>query len=53
MLNVKEKILLVGVGLALVACIWALCAGLNKKMIDNCIAGGHSKDYCEYQVLYK
>lgn len=53
MLNLKEKVLIGGVVLALVACVWALCSGLNKKMIDSCVEGGHSLEYCEHQVLYK
>ena len=53
MLNFKEKILVLFVVVALVACIGALVSSLNKKMIDSCIAGGHSVNYCETQVLYK
>ena len=53
MLNFKEKFILLFVVVALVACLGALVSSLNKKMVDSCIAGGHSRDYCEFQVLYK
>lgn len=53
MLNLKEKIIVLFVFVAVVACIGALVSSLNKKMIDSCIAGGHSVDYCEFNILYK
>ena len=53
MLNFKEKLILLFVAVALVACLGALVSSLNKKMIDSCIAGGRSRDYCEFQVMYK
>ena len=53
MLNFKEKMIVLFVVVAVVACVGALVSSLNKKMIDSCIAGGHSADYCEFQVMYK
>lgn len=51
MFTIKEKFCLLFVVVAVVACIGALVSSLNKKMIDSCIAGGHSVDYCNFEVL--
>lgn len=33
--------------------VWVLVANINKRMMADCVAGGHSVDYCEFQVYYK
>ena len=53
MFTIKEKFILLFVAVAVVACIGALVSSLNKKMVASCIAGGHSREYCEFQVYYK
>ena len=53
MFTLKEKVFILFVVLALVACLGALVSSLNKKMVASCVAGGHSREYCEFQVYYK
>ena len=53
MFTLKEKIYCAFVVVAVVACLGALVSSLNKKMVASCVAGGHSVDYCEFQVHYK
>lgn len=53
MFTIKEKLILLFVAVAVVACLGALVSSLNKKMVASCVAGGHSVDYCEFQVMYK
>lgn len=53
MFTLKEKLIVLFVVVALVACIGALVSSLNKKMVNSCVAGGHSVDYCQFHVMYK
>ena len=53
MFSIKEKFFLLFVAVAVVVCLGALVSSLNKKMVASCVAGGHSVDYCEFQVYYK
>lgn len=53
MLNFKEKLIVLFVVVAIVAGLACLVSSINKKMMNSCVAGGHSVDYCKFQVYYK
>lgn len=33
--------------------VLVLVANINKRLMADCVASGHSVDYCEFQVYYK
>lgn len=51
MFNLLEKIQICFVLLVLVVVLVAITSHCNKKMVDSCVAGGHSVDYCQFQVM--
>lgn len=50
MFNLWEKIQLAFVFVALVAGLLAIANHCNKKMVESCVAGGHSVEYCKFQA---
>lgn len=51
MFNLWEKIQIAFVLLVLVVVLVAINSHCNKKMVESCVAGGHSVDYCQFQVM--
>lgn len=51
MFNLWEKIQLALVLLLLAVVLVVVVGHCNKKMIDSCVAGGHSLEYCQFQVM--
>ena len=51
MFSFGEKMTIAGIVIFLLVIWWQCVASLNKKMIASCVVGGHSEEYCTFQVM--
>ena len=51
MFSFGEKMTISGIALFVLVLWWMCVASLNEKMIASCVAGGHSEEYCTFQVM--